>query len=133
MDSQISETSLARQNSQPPEKLFVRSVPYEWMVDRRSRDSARSYSYFGPSFTQKQCVGGGPNLQKGNKSRLKKRISRDRGISMGGELKGGWLFCRDGRAIERGNCDEVNTPAKRPVIAMLCRGDHAQDFSPRIL
>jgi hypothetical protein len=49
---------------------------------------------------------------------------------MGGELLGGWVFCRDSREGRRRGGEEIYPPATRQPIARLCHRVETPGFSP---
>ena len=130
MDSKISKTGVARQNSHPPQKAHVRGVQNERVVDQRDEYTRRSCSYCGPSTTADECGRGGPDIQGRHESNPEERISGDARVSMGRELLGGWVFCRDGRKGRRRSGKEVHPPATRQPIDRLCHKAETPGFSP---
>jgi len=130
MDSKISETRDPRQNSHPAQKAHVRGVQNESVVDQRNEYTGGSCSYCGGAAAANQRGRGGEDIQGRHKSGPEERISGDGRVSMGRELLGGWVFCRDGRKSRRRSGEEVYPPAAKQPIARLCHKAETPGFSP---
>ena len=83
MDSKISKARSSRQNSYPPQKLDVRGVQDERVVDKRDEYPGRSHTYSRSGLTKKQRGRGRADIQRRHESSPAERVSRIGGISVG--------------------------------------------------